>query len=154
MSYFFRDLYFKELNVDLYLYLFKDLRSMLMSLMSRKRKCSVCGKIVNEFKNKFTYSCLASKPRYGGPPDYKQHKFNQKGYIVEKPLVIFSSQPSSEFRTIRNYIQDELKVSCRVTTSNWKGGATVMLKDDNYNVSLFEYDNIMNYLRFMYNKHD
>jgi hypothetical protein len=67
------------------------------------------------------------------------------------PLNINSAQPSEEFRMLRTYMQQEIKVPCRVTATNWRGKGTVMLNDNNYaNVSLIDIKNIMEYLKLMY----
>jgi hypothetical protein len=60
-----RQLHFQSIDVGKHLQLFRDLRSMLIALMARKRKCKVCNKDYNEFRNSSEYNCVASTSRWG-----------------------------------------------------------------------------------------
>jgi len=118
---------------------YENKKHLVTCLLKRQRICGKCGKTSLEFlcKNVLREKSCAVKSISS------YHSF-QGQYLLKEPLELYASHPSSEFRSIRDFLQQWVPHTVCI-------GNKVQIRcvDPNTNITLSNYEDIMNYLRLM-----
>jgi len=127
--------------LEKHVHLFKNWKHLIISLLSRKRKCKVCQNFVCDFRA--SRLCNTTKKDLT--------RFHElASYSVVEPLVLYCSKPSESFKRLREHLQ-KIHIDTRVDTSHLKGvRQQLMLTDPNTGITLSSYEDIKSYLSLMY----